>query len=55
MLTNGQKWRMYDVGATTKSPWIEFNITDSNRVVLSKVIHLHRIVVAGSMPRHAVA
>ena len=54
VLTNGQKWRMYDVNATTKSPEVEFDITDSDGVVLSKAIRLHRVVVLGSIPSHTV-
>lgn len=49
VLTNGQKWRMYDANATTKSPEIEFDITDSDGVVLSKAIRLHKTVLVGSM------
>lgn len=51
VLTNGRKWRMYDANATTKSTEIEFDVTDSDWMVLSKSIHLHKIVVLGSIPR----
>lgn len=54
VLTKGQKWRMYDANATTKSPEIEFDVTDSDWMVLSKAIRLHRIVVLGSIPRHTI-
>lgn len=54
VLTNGQKWRMYDANATTKSTEIEFDVTDSDWMVLSKAIRLHRIVVLGSIPRHTI-
>ena len=50
VLTNGQKWRMYDANTTTKSPEVEFDITDSDGVVLSKAIRLHRSVVLDGVP-----
>ena len=53
VLTNGQKWRMYDSKATTKSPEVEFDITDSEGVVISKAIHLHRSVVLDSVPQQS--
>lgn len=43
--TNGRKWRMYDVNTTTKSPGVEFDITDSDGVVLPRAVLLHRSVV----------
>ena len=52
VLTNGQKWRVYDANTTTKSPEVEFDITDSDGVVLSKAIRLHRSVVLEGIPRH---
>lgn len=52
VLTNGQKWRMYDANTTTKSPEVEFDITDSDGVVLSKAVRLHRSVVLEGIPRH---
>lgn len=55
VLTNGQKWRMYDADATTKSPEIEFDITDSDGVVLSKAIRLHRMVLVGNISLHTTA
>ena len=53
VLTNGQKWRMYDSQTTMKSPEVEFDITDSDGVVLSKAIRLHRSVVLDSIPRQS--
>lgn len=49
VLTNGQKWKMYDVGATSKTPSVEFDITDPDWVVLPQAIYLHRLVVLGSI------
>ncbi len=54
VLTNGRKWRMYDANATTKSPEAEFDVTDSEGMVISKAIRLHRVVVLGNMPRHTI-
>lgn len=51
VLTNGQRWKMYDADTTTKSPKIEFDITDSDGVVLSKAIRLHKSVVLEGAPR----
>ena len=45
VLTNGQRWRMYDSRATTKIPATEFDITDREGVVISKAVKLHRSVV----------
>lgn len=50
VLTNGQRWKMYDADTTTKSPKSEFDITDSDWVVLSKTIRLHRSVVLEGAP-----
>ena len=52
VLTNGQKWKMYDANATTKSPEIEFDIIDPDGVVLSKALRLHRVVVSESVQSH---
>lgn len=51
VLTNGQKWRMYDSETTMKSPQMEFDITDSEGVVISKAIQLHRSVVLDGVLR----
>ena len=45
VLTNGQRWRMYDSRATTKTPATEFDITEPEGVVISKAVKLHRSVV----------
>ena len=51
VLTNGQKWRMYDSQTSMKSPEVEFDVTDSEGVVISKATQLHRSVVLDSIPR----
>ena len=51
VLTNGQIWKMYDTDTTTKSPEIEFDITDPDGVVVSKALRLHRVVVLESVPQ----
>ncbi len=51
VLTNGQTWRMYDSQTTMKSPEVEFDITDSEGIVISRAIRLHRSVVLASVPR----
>ena len=45
VLTNGQRWRMYDSRATTKTPATEFDITEPEGVVISKAVKLHRSVI----------
>ena len=45
VLTNGQRWRMYDSRATTKTPATEFDIAEPEGVVISKAVKLHRSVV----------
>lgn len=45
VLTNGQKWRMYDSGTATKSPEMEFDVTDSEGVVIYKAVRLYSSVV----------
>ena len=45
VLTNGQRWRMYDSRATPKTPATEFDITEPEGVVISKAVKLHRSVV----------
>ena len=51
VLTNGQKWRMYDSQTTMKSPEVEFDVTDSEGVVVSRAIQLHRSVILDSIPQ----
>ena len=51
VLTNGQKWRMYDASATTKSPKVEFDVTDLDGVVIPEAINLHRLVVSATVGR----
>ena len=50
VLTNGRKWKIYDA-QTMKSPKIEFDITDSDGIVIPKTIRLHRLVVLDSILR----
>lgn len=50
ILTNGQTWKIYDAGATTKSPSGEFDITDSSRIVLAEVVALHRLIISDAIP-----
>ena len=45
VLTNGQRWRMYDSRATTITPAMEFDITEPEGVVISKAVKLHRSVI----------
>ena len=48
VLTNGRKWKIYDA-QTMKSPKIEFDITDSDSIVIPKTMRLHRLVVLDSI------
>ena len=45
ILTDGKKWKMYDASTATENPMVEFDVTDSEGIVMSKAIHLHRSVV----------
>ena len=45
VLTNGQKWKMYSVSQATENLEVEFDVTDSEGIVMSKAVHLHRSVV----------
>lgn len=45
ILTNGQKWKMYGASMTAENPEVEFDVTDSEGIVMSKAIHLHRSVI----------
>lgn len=47
VLTNGQKWRIY--ATTMMSPDVEFDLTDSIGIVLSKVMVLHRFVILSNV------
>lgn len=49
VLTNGKKWRMYDANTTTKSPMVEFDVTDSDGVVIHGAMNLHRLVVSAAV------
>lgn len=51
VLTDGRKWRMYDAGTTMKSPKVEFDITDSDGVVIHGTMNLHRLVVSAMTGR----
>lgn len=54
VLTNGQKWKMYDTNTTTKSPTVEFDITDSDGQVIPRAIQLYWSVVMDGIPRHSI-
>lgn len=51
VLTNGRKWRMYDASTTTKSPNVEFDVTDLDGVVIHGAMNLHRLVVSATAGR----
>ena len=45
VLTDGQRWIMYDKKAKNNDPVMDVDITDSNEDVLPKLMHLHKSVV----------
>ena len=42
VLTNGQKWKIYDACNTKKIPIIEFDITAAKKDVMASAMRLHR-------------
>lgn len=48
VITDGQRWQLYDSQTAMSGPAVEFDITDSEGAVLSRVIRLHRSVVLDS-------
>ncbi len=49
VLTNGQSWRMYDSRVTTKAPAMEFDVTDSDGVIIPRAALLYRTVMCESI------
>ena len=49
VLTNGQSWRMYDARVTTKAPAMEFDVTDSDGVIIPRAALLYRTVMCESI------
>lgn len=55
ILTNGQKWKMYGASTTAENPEVEFDVTDSEGIVMSKAIHLHRSVILERIQQNSFA
>lgn len=47
VLTNGQRWRMYDSRETMSAVKVEFDVTDPIGIVIQKSAALHRLAVSG--------
>ena len=48
VLTNGQRWRIYDSRETMSAVKVEFDVMDPVGIVLQKSAALHRLAVSGS-------
>ena len=50
VLTDGQRWKMYDVQDSFKTPTMDVDITDLDGIVLPKLMKLHKSAVLSRIP-----
>ena len=50
VLTNGQRWKMYDIENSIKVPTMDVDIMDSDGDVLPKLMSLHKSVMLSKIP-----